>query len=271
MSAAPGWYADPLHPSALRWWDGHAWTPTTSAPGTHALPPATTGPRHPRTPAGRRRPRLAWTLPAVALLGAVAWLGVPRHSDPASPATAATASAAAPITPVQRIVELTAASCTQLEVPTLAEGVGRRTPLPAGAYHDPGSGLTLQLPWAGVAVEDRTGGRVLAARDPYADRSISVDIRPAAGDVQTAAAGQACGAGPAVAAAGATLTTPDRPDGPFRGLAAGPELAAVTLTRRIAGSDITVVLLGARGTVLGPGGDAPALALLATTVAPQSR
>src|SRR3954462_13963337 len=35
---APGYYADPLDPSAERWWDGSAWTETVrsaaSAPGT---------------------------------------------------------------------------------------------------------------------------------------------------------------------------------------------------------------------------------------------
>lgn len=42
-----GWYADPLVPGGWRWWDGHSWTPYTSAPLASAGP-ATRKPRLPR-------------------------------------------------------------------------------------------------------------------------------------------------------------------------------------------------------------------------------
>src|SRR5687768_7709639 len=34
----PGWYPDPAHDSAWRWWDGTAWTQQTAAPSGAVAP-----------------------------------------------------------------------------------------------------------------------------------------------------------------------------------------------------------------------------------------
>ena len=93
MSAAPGWYPDPGgQPGLFRYWDGRAWSATTTAnpyvgppsAGASALGPRTqastgplpagaeSGPRSTQAlPAARRRRPIGWILAAVAALVAI--------------------------------------------------------------------------------------------------------------------------------------------------------------------------------------------------------
>src|SRR4051794_12017627 len=98
MSRAAGWYRDPEHADALRWWDGSAWTQHRAPP-----PPLPPGPLGITRPVGLRHRRRGWVLTflALAVLATLVVTGAASlvAGDPGSEASRSDTTAPTPADP----------------------------------------------------------------------------------------------------------------------------------------------------------------------------